>query len=359
MNFFQSPQYFGTQDNTVDNTQPFRVRIYYPTDDDVIVGAPLPPGPHPLVVFAHGARFGPQNAHLCPPDFSNDNCRWTVVLGAIARSGFVVAAPALGDVDVETSVQRLAATIRWMRTQWNGRHTLHVPLEVNPGIGVMLRSREGEREADLHTTASDPLAMAARIQPPVFPGEPTALALVGHSWGARACAQLAVNGGVQALAAIAGTFDDNLSIEAIRNVRIPTLLMCGTADEMQFSYLGGLWSILPTPKYQAAFKEVEHWDWFGRHGAIRRCNGSAPAWPDSGHIAGELLAGFLTRHIARLPFDPPHLVRIPLLRPWLLPWYDHGSAIQMRWDAPGEQFYSLPPAGDGILGPWTAGSAPW
>jgi len=46
------------------------------------------------------------------------------------------------------------------------------------------------------------------------------------------------------------------------------------------------------------------------------------------------------------------------LRPWLAPWYDVGSAIQVRWEVPAGSFNNLPPAGDGILGLWTE-SAPW
>ncbi len=356
MSFFLSPMYFGIQDHIVPGTPPFGVRIYHPTDDDVITGAPLPNGPHPLVVFAHGERHGPE---LCPPDLTQDYKRWTVVLGALARSGFVVAVPALHDVifSPDASARRISATVDWMRTTWSGARTLHLPPVMAPALA--LAARPGK-----HNPEPDAIAAAARIpMPPVWLGAPTALALVGHSWGARACAHVAANGGVQALATIAGTWDDNASIDALRAARVPTVQICGTADAQTFSYLNGLWDSLVTPKYLAAFQGAEHWDWFGRNGAIRACNGTQPSWPDTGHIAGELLVGFLTRHVAKIAFDPPNLVRIPLLRPWLDPWYDNGSAIQVRWDAPGEHFYSwpfypLPPTGDGILGLWTE-SAPW
>ena len=352
MSFFTSPQYFGIQDHTVGGVQPFGVRVYYPTDDDLIVGAPLPPGPHPLVVFAHGDRQGPQNSDQCPPDLANDHRRWTHVLGAIARSGFVVAAPAMAS-SIDVSAQRIRGTVQWMRNQWSGRGTLHVPLEVSAEIGAAPRLGPDPTTAKLSSVAGP-----GHVPPVVVAGTPTALALVGHSWGVRACAHVLADGGVRAFASVAGTWDDNESITALRVAQIPSLLMCGTADSQTFSYLGGLWPGVATPKYQAAFQGAGHWDWFGRKGAIRRCDGASPPWPDTGHIAGELLVGFLTRHVANVQFDPPHLVPIPLLRPWLAPWYDQGSAIQVRWDAPGQRFDPLPPAGDGILGPWTE-TPPW
>ncbi len=357
MSFFQSPMYFGIQDHVVPGTTPFGLRIYHPTDDDVIVGAPLPKGPHPLVVFAHGERVG---IPLCPPDLQ-DYKRWTVVLGALARSGFVVAVPALQDVlnSPATSAQRIAATVNWMRTTWSGHRTLHLPPVVSSTLGLATRSREDDSIPERAQHRPDAVVAEARIDISTASlGTPTALALVGHSWGARACAHVAANGGVQALAAIAGTWDDTASIDALRAARVPTLQMCGTADAQTFSYLNGLWNSLVTPKYQAAFQGAEHWDWFGRSGAIRHCDGTQPAWPDTGHIAGELLVGFLTRHVAKIAFHPPLFVRIPLLRPWLVPWFDNGSAIQVRWDAPGEHFHPLPATGDGVLGLWTD-SVPW
>jgi dienelactone hydrolase len=357
MSYFQSPRYFGIEDHTVAGSNPFQLRVYYPTDDDVIVGAPLPPGPHPLVVFAHGDRTDTQFDGLCPRDLTRDHCRWTVVLGAIARSGFVVAAP---EMVFSGGAARVSAAIEWMRTQWSGRRTLHIPPVFDPGASRASHSSVNPNDANVRTGASGTPTTVARVHiPTAILGAPTALGLVGHSWGARACAELLPGGGVQAIAAIAGTFDDNASIAALGSAQVPNFLLCGTTDSTSFSYVNGLWPSLATPKYQAAFKEVDHFDWFGRDGAIRHCDGTPPDRPDSGHIAGELLTGFLTRHVARVQFDPPHLIRIPLLRPWHIGWYDHGSAIQMRWDAPGEHFGSLPSSGDGILGPWAAGTAPW
>lgn len=356
MNFFKSPRYFGIEDHTVAGLNPFHLRIYYPTDDDVLVGAPLPPGPHPLVVFAHGYRAGAEDTGLCPRELTRDNCRWTVVLGLLARSGFVVAAPEMLFSD---PVTRVSAAVEWMRSRWSGRATLHVPHVFDPATSLTSR-HAAPGDARVQTGASDPSAASALIHIPTSVlGAPTPLALVGHSWGARACAKLLPSGNVQAYAAIAGTFDDNEAVAALKDAQVPNFLLCGTDDSQQFSYLNGLWPSLTAPKYQAAFKEVKHFDWFGNDGAIRNCDGTPPMRPDSGHIAGELIAGFLTRHLARVPFDPPYLVNIPLLRPWHTRWCDQGSAIQMRWDAPDEQFATLPSTGDGILGPWTSGTSPW
>lgn len=360
MSLITSPQYFGIQDATVGGATPFGVRIYYPTEDDVIVGAPLAPGPHPLVVFAHGNRQGTQNALVCPANPANDYKRWTVVLGALARSGFVVAAPALGTVNLATALPRLRATVQWMRTQWSGNRSIHGPAVLDPHLRAAPAphmAAENPRE----DTGNDPAPTLASHHPvvPIFLGEPTPLALIGHSWGARGCAIATADTGARAFASIAGTFDDNESIGALRATKVPTLMICGTTDHLAFSTLGGLWPVLPSPKYQAAVKEVGHWEWFGRRGPIRYCDGSPSPWPDAGLIAGELIAGFLTRHLAGVQFDPPHPISIPLLRPWGVSWFDHAAAIQVRWDAPGQQFYPLPPAGDGILGPWASGTAPW
>ena len=351
-----SSMFFGIQDDFIPGPGPHGVRIYYPSDDGVIVGAPLPPGHRTLVVFAHGQRTAGTEG-LCPPDVTQDYRRWTLVLGALARSGFVVAAPDLHDVifSPEASAERLVATVQWMRTQWSGRRILHQPQVLNPGTFTASVARTAQ--TDVRDT-SDAANSIARIPEPVYLGPPTDFAVVGHSFGARACALVAALGEANAFASIAGSFDDNDSIAALIAARIPTCLLCGTADAQRFSYLNGFWPNLSTPKYQAAFQAVEHWGWFGPNGAIRHCDDTPFSGREAAHISGELIAGFMTRHLARIAFDPPHFVNIPLLRPSLEPWTGRDPAIQARWDTPAVHFDELPSTGDGILGEWTE-SPPW
>lgn len=351
-----SSKFFGIQDDFVPGPAAYGVRIHYPSDDGVIVGAPLPPGPRTLIVFAHGQRTAGTEG-LCPLDVTQDYRRWSLVLGALARSGFVVAAPDLHDVisSPEASAERVVATVQWLRTQWSGRRILHRPQALNPG--GLTTTAEISAHADVRG-ASHAANSIARILPPIYLGPPTDFAVVGHSYGARAVALVAALGEAKAFASIAGSFDDNASIAALISARIPTCLLCGTADLQRFSYLNGLWPSLSTPKYQAALQSVEHWGWFGPSGAIRHCDDTPFRGPEAAHIAGELIAGFMTRHLARIAFDPSHLVNIPLLRPSLEPWFRGDPAVKVRWDTPEVPFDELPSTGDGILGGWTD-SPPW
>src|SRR5262245_58265610 len=90
MSLYLSPMFYGIQDHVVPDSTPFAVRIYYPTDDDTLLGAPLLDGPHPVVVFVHGHRHSGTVPAMCPPEYTRDYQRWSVVLGGIARSGYVV-----------------------------------------------------------------------------------------------------------------------------------------------------------------------------------------------------------------------------------------------------------------------------
>lgn len=355
MSLFQTPAFFGIHDAMVDDVpDPFGLRIYYPTRDDLLLGAPVARGPHPLVVFAHGNRQGSQNAAYCPDDKTNDYRRWTRVLGAIARSGFVVAAP---DLSAGSTEERLEASVRWMRGSWSGRRSIHT-LELAGGHAAADARRAVQPADALRFPAADAdPAIAGRPSPAGFLGQPTSLSVIGHSWGARDGAVFAQGNGANSYVSIAGSFDDNASIEALRAFAAPKFMLAGTEDHEASSYLHALWNSLHAPKYQCAVRGASHWDWFGGHGAIRRCDGTPAQWPDTAHVAGELIAGFLTRHVGHLQFTPPPFIRIPLLRPWHVPWVGEGTAIQMRWDAPGQSFGTLDATGSGILGEWPAGTA--
>lgn len=359
MSVYLSPVFYGLEDHVVPGSTPFPIRIYYPTEDDTVLGAPLLEGRHPLVIFVHGQRGDVTSPAMCPREYTRDYQRWGGVLGGVARSGYVVASVGAQGIVQHASVVagRIGETIRWMRTKWDGRHTLGLPV-ADPGklsglpledMAVVARPAAAApyAAASLHGRTSD-----------VSRG-PTPLALIGHSYGTRGvCAFAAANSGVAALVTIAGPFDENDSANQLRQAQVPNLMMCGTVDSLSFAPMDSLWPSLPRPKYQTAFQGVDHWDWFGRLGAIRRCDGTPPLWRDTGHIASELIAGFFARHVARVGYAPPDLVRIPILRPNGIPWFEPGNPIQMRWDAPGQDFDTLPSAGDGLLGPWN-GTPPW
>ena len=152
---------------------------------------------------------------MCPEEYAGDHRRWGVVLGGIARSGYVVAAPDLSDVfssGVDSVAARIDQTIDWMRTEWHGRRTILT----KPVIEGRAISQVPSQAANLDALPSDVQAVKigarVHIPPPVFPGNPTPLALVGHSWGTRAVSAYATaHSGVAAAVTIAGTFDDNTS----------------------------------------------------------------------------------------------------------------------------------------------------
>jgi hypothetical protein len=253
--------------------------------------------------------------------------------------------------------ERISETIDWMRSKWEGRNTLGLPVadpEILSGLSLEEAALIVRAEA-----AAPHVAAPSNLTTGGVPRSPTPLALVGHSWGTRGiCAFAASNSRVAALVTIAGTFDDNVSGNHLLQAQVPTLMMCGTADRQNLAPMNGLWPSLSAPKYQTAFQGVDHWSWFGHFGAIRRCDGTPPPWRDTGHIAGELIAGFFARHVAGAEYPPPDLVQIPILRPHGIPWFEPGSAIQVRWDAPGQNFDTLPATGDGVLGPWSE-TPPW
>ena len=74
---YLSPMFYGIEDHVAPNiSKPFALRVYYPTDDDLLLGAPLLTGPHPLVIFAHGQRSSSTRPEMCPEeDYKNDH-RW-------------------------------------------------------------------------------------------------------------------------------------------------------------------------------------------------------------------------------------------------------------------------------------------
>jgi dienelactone hydrolase len=361
-NLYYSPVFLGIQDSVIEaDTGSFEVRVFYPSERPFTGEVIVRSGTYPLVIFAHGDRTTrAQQSQLCPADVTEDYKRWNRVLRLLARCGLVVAAPAVHDVlnDSEITAARLEETVKWMRTQWIGKETLY-----GPDVFDDDRDLLSEQTKHAECTGSQATRFGPNDPPGHHPGLPTALGLVGHSWGARACARVAVRGQVQvrALASIAGTWDANDAISALIDSNAPTLLVCGTQDIDTFSYLPGLWPSLVSPKHQAALQGLDHWDWFGPNGAIKPCDANAdtPACPIGWHVASELLLGFMTKYLVRDTSLPPYLIGSAGERPALLDHFDSTNcALKVRWDDPLAS-EPEPTTGEKTFGQWTGAGPSW
>lgn len=325
----------------------------------------LRPGIYPLIIFTHGNRSGDAARHLCPPDLTRNYQRWTRILRLFAQCGFVVVSPDVHNTfsSIESTAERIEATVRWMRREWFGRHTLHLSSN-DPTLPTVSGQSNPQPDEEEYSSEPPELLHPLGRGSTHTQGWPTPLGLVGHSWGAKASAIVAQRRQVRvrALAAIAGTFDTSQAFEGLIDARIPTLLLSGTTDSEAYSYLNGLWPLLIRPKHQAALKDLGHWDWFGYRGAIRPCNPGTepPTCPIGGQIASELVLGFMTKYLRKKRFIPPFLLGDEGDRPPLLPWLEDDDAVcavQIRWDDP---LASAPYGTRGVetLGGWD-GQEPW
>lgn len=352
-NLYKNPVFSTFENVTIEGqtSGQFSVRIYYPTETGNT--GVVRPGHYPLIIFAHGSRSN-QFGVLCPDDITRDYQRWRSVVTLWARCGFIVASPSMEPFFVP---ERIEDTVRWMRREWRGKEHLQIPGDFPTDVVPL----SGERLA----LPEDILAYSAPLNPfpDPIPGWPTPLGLVGHSYGARACAMVASRGVVtpNAIANIAGIYDDNESPAAIRGFRKPTLLI-GGADFEALSYMTALWQNLSRPKHQVAVQGLSHWDWFGIHGLIRRCESDPDnenKCPIGWQIASELVLGFFTKYLRKFPAIPPYLLGKAGNRPPLLPWFDQDSkcAIKIRWDDPLSS--NEPMQLEKVYGTWRSNEPAW
>lgn len=367
MSFYYNPVMYGINDVIIpDGDSGFGARIYYPSEEVEVRDVPILNGTYPLVAFAHGERaseFG-----LCPSDLTGDYKRWGSVLHLLARCGFVVISVAVHDVinNSETTAIRVERAISWIRSSWTHRAVLHRPplLYMDPDLALATPGKKKKGTVGLDRQDLARLGFGVGIDTRAPLGPPTSLGLAGHSWGARAVARVADRGQVQvnAIASIAGSWDENAAIQAFINARIPSLMMAGTEDFLNAGSLPGLWNSLVIPKHQAMLQGLDHWDWFGPFGGIQPCdeNSARPRCPVGWLTASEMVLALMTKYLYNHWWRPPYLLGSPGSRPPFLNWYEQDGpcALKVRWH---DSMYSdsLGQVGDVTLGNWTSDWLPW
>jgi hypothetical protein len=388
---YADPTLYGIEDVTVpSDSGDFPLRIYYPSDQGGVHGVAVRPGTYPLVAFAHGMRTGggqdgdslltgPEPG--CPSDVTQDYQRWSAVLHLLARCGIVVVSPRLDDVisSSDVSAARLEEAIRWVRFEWTNRTVLWGrEMFLDPDVAAFrAMSLHGSEDAPgLRDHGVRDIGEGVGIHiPPIGPGgvvlgTPTNLGVAGHSWGARAAARVAGRGvvAVKAIASVAGSWDENEAVSALIGAHRPTLMMAGSEDQGNLSYLKGLWSSLVRPKHQAAFQGAGHWDWFGPDGAIQFCDSSNAGRCVSRvcSTASEMLVGFMAKYLYNRWWEvPPTLLGDRYhFQPWGggfpgtgFDWDEYTCGRRVRWEDPMAQA-PWATVGENRYGFWF-GSEPW
>ncbi|WP_027668930.1 alpha/beta hydrolase [Rhizobium leguminosarum] len=362
MSSYYNPSPYGINDVTIpEGSGSFGARIYYPSDEMEVRDVPYRDGIYPLVAFAHGERASDRS--LCPPDVTADYKKWGAVLHLLARCGFVVISPAMDDVlnDTTQAAVRMETAIAWARSSWPSRQIIHQPpvFYLDPD-GVLAQAPEQKQESlSLNPSHLARLGHGFGFDHQLPLGPPTSLGLVGHSWGARAAAIVAGRGNVEvkAVTSIAGSWDANDAISALIDSALPTLMIAGTDDTLNLSYLHGLWGSLAIPKHQAMMQGLGHWDWFGFPGSIYACNVPvpSPAQQIGWQATSELVLAFTTKYLLNNWWRPPYLLGSPGGRPPFLGWFSKNGpcAMSVRWNDPMSSS-SLGQVGDITVGNWTS-----
>ncbi len=245
-----APVFYGYQDCSPDEA-PTRLRIFYPSvADEPRDAAPLDGcGGYPLIIFAHG---------VCDDD--NDHyLRWFRLPSQLARCGYVVAVPQLGDgqthpaSDAPTQ-RRLVAVLRWMRDGWPGR---------------------------------------ARLLPPPATG------LIGHSDGALHAGIAGRSVPVGAVASLSGPWLDwprSAGPRPIVQGSVPRFFSWGTEfSEADAMLPTDLWEAIDRPKHRVVITGGEHFDCLEPQQLP--CGTGAGDCPHVGTAIDDLLIMFVARYL--------------------------------------------------------------
>ena len=306
------------------------LRTYYPAVSPGGQNAPVVPigtdaPPYPPVLFIHGQREIGEGG-LCPQDITTDHKMWGPLLELSGRCGLVVIAVNVSDVNFDTAVgaQRALEGLEWARNTWDDRVVLvEAPVVVDP------------------------------TQPPSLPR----VGVIGHSWGAKAAAKLALDRQVRCLVGVSGTWDDNESNIAITSAKVPTLLIAATEEgtgTIHAAPENQPFCVLSQPRHQVTLLGIGHWDL----SEIGPCSGSRPPQTSGSRvIAAETIAVFLHRYLYNANTLHPSLLSAPVgSRPPIAPHVTGNGvcAVQSRWQDPFTDSH-----GESLLGSWPDGVLPW
>jgi pimeloyl-ACP methyl ester carboxylesterase len=306
------------------------LRIYYPARSPGGRNAPVlpldnPRRPYRPVLFVHGQREVGEGG-LCPQDNKNDHRLWGTQLRLAARCGFVVIAVNVSDTNFSpaAAAQDALDGLAWVRQSWTDRAVL-----VEPPVFV------------------DPTL------PPPLPR----VGVIGHSWGAKAAAQLALNRHVRCVVGVSGTFDDNESHAALTAANVPTLLIAVTEEDIgtiAAEPRNQPFCALAQPRHQLTLLGIGHWDL----SEIGPCTGPRPAQAAGSRvIAAEAIVVFLHRYLYNANTLHPSLLSAPIGgRPPITPHVTGGGvcAVRSRWQDP-----FTGSSGETGLGAWPAAVEPW
>jgi Chlorophyllase enzyme len=246
-----APVFYGVRDYEAADGAPLSCRVFFPSLDGAVFEARLLEGcgRYPLILFAHG-------------DCSelDHYKKWFELPAQLARSGYIVVVPQLVfsglseisiPVDITANVQRLSATLAWLREQWEYRQ-------------VLLPSANG---------------------------------IIGHSRGGVAAASFAQSTNLQAYASLSGVWNELPSETPlpITSLDTPKLLMWGTGFDVNAQLSEAQWAGLPVPRHRVTFSDGAHWDYLpsGRtscQGALGSCNLVLA-------IAGDLATMFFSKYL--------------------------------------------------------------
>jgi len=265
------PVFYGYADYNPSVGAPTNMRVYYPSADGSPQCAPFLAGPghFPLVIFLHGN---------CSETFHFT--KWSHLPKVLARSGFIVAIPDLGENSQSpwdlsnTAYAVINNVITWMRSTWS--HSAFV------------------------------------MQPPT-------LGIVGHSYGALLGGQLAKTIPATAYVSLGGVWGHwSPPVPApIKTLTLPKLLVWGTNfGETDAMLKEAAWNALPQPKYRLVFTNGEHWDYVPASNTS--CAGQADSWGPCDlvyRLTADFTAVFLSKYMPPEQAPAPGAILPDLIPP--------------------------------------------